>query len=61
MERKERRKREIKVVYIKTPGDMTERMIEAVSPPIRAALLKHGATLTMDLGDILREHASNKN
>jgi len=59
--RKERKKAEIKIVYIKTPGDALERMIEAITPNIRSALSKCGATLTEDIGDILRKHALNNN
>lgn len=57
-EKLSRSKKPIKITYIKTPGDPVERIIEVITPIINRVLREYGATLTKDLGDILREHAS---
>lgn len=50
-------KKKVKVNFIPVDGDVIEAIARAVEPNVSSVLNKHGASLKIDLIDILRNHA----
>lgn len=50
-------KRKIKINFIPVDGDVLDAIVSAVYFNVKSVLNKHGAVLTRDIREIIREHS----